>query len=74
MSLTKRYLESQPELNSNDALLETAIRDIERAACRLNRIENLCEPTMGDVCDIAKSLNLAVLNLELARKENEPAY
>ena len=74
MSLTKRYLESQPEFQSNDALLEIAIRDVQRAARRLNRIENLCELTIGDVADIAESLNLAVLNLELVRKQDESAF
>ena len=74
MSLTKRYLESQPEFQSNDALLETAIRDIERAARRLSRIENLCELTIGDVAEITKSLNRAALRLALARQENESAF
>lgn len=66
MSLTKRYLESQPEFieGSNAAAIKEAIENVRSAACRVDRIENLSDLSFLDIESISRSLHLAITRLE----------
>ncbi len=69
MSLTKRYLESQPEFHQQTVvLLETTIKDIQRVAAMIDRVENLSEITFADLEMIPRNLRLALAMLELAKE------
>lgn len=75
MSLTSAYLESQPEFEQQtDVLLETAIKDIQRATRTVERIENLSEITFGDLETISRNLRLALMTLKLAIGREEHSY
>ncbi len=75
MSLTKREFWNEITAGQNDnVLLSTAIRDVERAARRVQTIEQTADVTIGEVCDLARDLHLALTTLELLRKQSEAVY
>ncbi len=73
MSLTKRFLESQPEfqIGYDFATLEAAVKDVRSAAATLDRIENLHELSFTDLDAISRVLHLAIERLEYLREHNE---
>jgi hypothetical protein len=73
MSLTKRYLESQPEFQGNAALIESAITDIRIASRIVDNIENLHDLSFSDLSDISRNLQLAVSRLEYLKESAEVA-
>jgi hypothetical protein len=73
MSLTKRFLESQPEFEQNqNVLLSTAVRDIRRAARIVNSFDNLTEVNFSDLSKVSESLNLALTTLSLLEQQEVP--